>query len=206
MTHAEKNVLNEAISAGNVDAVERFLKAYPLSNEECGAALTLAASTEHHKNIAITIFVHRRDEKHNTALHMVASEGNLELAKNLIRHGADVNAQNKNNNTPLHMAAANNHLSVVELLFQSEASTDVTNEGRVTPLEVSIWQKHKDVTNFLVLNRNEAEVKESEDTSSESSQLGGMATHSVVARTRTETDLTDGKSANMHRSSIDYSS
>jgi ankyrin len=40
-----------------------------------------------------------------TAIHLAAKEGHVEMAKELITVGADVNGKTKKGNTPLHLAA-----------------------------------------------------------------------------------------------------
>ena len=45
--------------------------------------------------------INTKDSKNNTALHIAAEFGNLEIVKFLLERGADVNAKNKNKLTPI---------------------------------------------------------------------------------------------------------
>ncbi|RDD34218.1 ankyrin repeat protein [Wolbachia endosymbiont of Cylisticus convexus] len=61
------------------------------------------------------------DEQGNTPLHTAAWEGNLEVVKLLLKHGADVHAENFERKTPLHFAAWEGGLKVVKLLLKHRA-------------------------------------------------------------------------------------
>ncbi|WCR57690.1 MAG: Phosphocholine transferase AnkX [Wolbachia endosymbiont of Ctenocephalides felis wCfeJ] len=59
-----------------------------------------------------------QDNRHRTALHYAAQEGNLKLVGLLIEKGADVNAKDNEGKTPLDLAKAN-HIEIVSLLEES---------------------------------------------------------------------------------------
>ena len=71
-----------------------------------------------------------------TALHFAAFFGRPEIARDLIRHGADIAAVAKNpmKVTPLHSAAATHSGGIVRLLVENGASPNVRQEGGWTPL------------------------------------------------------------------------
>lgn len=75
-----------------------------------------------------------RDNWGNTALHIHANDGNIDLVRILLEHGADVNARNGFGATPLHSALRggdneNIDLVVIELLRHG---VDVNAVGRET--------------------------------------------------------------------------
>lgn len=57
-----------------------------------------------------------------TALHIAAAEGFVELVCILLQQGAEINAIDKNHWTPLHCAAQKFHLEICEILLQHGAN------------------------------------------------------------------------------------
>jgi ankyrin repeat protein len=87
-----------------------------------------------------------------TALHLGAEKGHLEVVKWLVEHGtgADVAAaKDKYGRTPLSYAAANGHLEVVKLLLHANADADAKDEGGRTPLSLAKWRGHGDMVALL---------------------------------------------------------
>ena len=64
-------------------------------------------------------------------LMLAALKGELQLATQLVKKGADVN---KTGWTPLHYAASNGHISVVKLLLENYAYIDAESPNGTTPL------------------------------------------------------------------------
>ncbi len=60
--------------------------------------------------------VTRHDLHGDTALHLAAVDGNLELVRMLVESGAKPETKNAFGNTPLHLASLNGHLDVVKYL------------------------------------------------------------------------------------------
>jgi len=57
-----------------------------------------------------------------TALHVAASRGLSGVVRQLIRHGADVNAQTKHGCTPLFNAIVATHPNIIKILIQAKAN------------------------------------------------------------------------------------
>ena len=58
----------------------------------------------------------------------------LDIAKLLLDHGADMDAQKLDDWTPLHLAVGNHYLEIVEVLLEQRARVDLLNdEGRTPP-------------------------------------------------------------------------
>lgn len=66
---------------------------------------------------------------HQTALHIAAERGSVEVAALLIEESADVDARTDIETTPLHIAAEADRLRVVRLLIKAGAD----NEARDQP-------------------------------------------------------------------------
>ena len=61
-----------------------------------------------------------------------AREGNLDLTKNLLNEGEDINEKSHfENNTPLHLAVLNNHYLEVRLLIENNAALDIKNNDGI---------------------------------------------------------------------------
>ncbi|HYF30271.1 MAG TPA: ankyrin repeat domain-containing protein [Chitinophagaceae bacterium] len=78
---------------------------------------------------------------HVTLLHDMAQEGDLQKARLLLQHGADVDPlEEEYCSTPLGMAARWGHVEMVELLLQQGADVHTAGVDWATPLQ---WAKRK---------------------------------------------------------------
>lgn len=68
-----------------------------------------------------------------------AKDGDSAIAAELIRHGANVNAQDKGLETPLHFAARAYQPEVAELLLKNGAKVDAQDVHGNTPLSRSVF-------------------------------------------------------------------
>ncbi|KAH7349198.1 kinase-like domain-containing protein, partial [Pyrenochaeta sp. MPI-SDFR-AT-0127] len=85
----------------------------------------------------------------SAALHRAAMNDHKIVARLLIEHGADINADNDHGRTPLHLAAKGGHNELVQLLIQNRADTNaVDNFGR-TPLHLAARHGHLEVVRLL---------------------------------------------------------
>jgi len=73
----------------------------------------------------------------DTALHLAAMYGNMELAALLIEHGADVNARDEHACTPIYWAVAGNDVTMTGLLLRHGADTDHIQDAGMSALEVA---------------------------------------------------------------------
>ena len=84
----------------------------------------------------------------DTSIQMAAEDGNIEVVKQHIAAGTDVNAKEEDG-TPLHYAAWNGHKEVVELLIAEGADVNAkTNDGK-TPLDWAIDDKQTETAALL---------------------------------------------------------
>lgn len=75
--------------------------------------------------------IEARNSQDESALMMAALKGQLEIARKLIEHDADVN---KTGWTPLHYAATAGHVDVIRLLLEHSAYIDASSPNGSTPL------------------------------------------------------------------------
>ena len=57
------------------------------------------------------------DNNKDTALHLAAMRGHVPVLKFLLKHGADIDAQDRFGATPLHLASIMGHVSAVQYLI-----------------------------------------------------------------------------------------
>jgi tol-pal system protein YbgF len=103
-----------------------------------------------------------RDAEGNTPLHKAAALNRTDLARELIRRKADVNADNPSYiyvHTPLHEAVRNNHAEMAALLLAHKADINAGRYVRgpetsrrytLTPLFLAVLSDHADMVGFLL--------------------------------------------------------
>ena len=84
-----------------------------------------------------------------------AQAGDVEIARMLIEHGADVNAPSVNSknalNTPVMVAAWHGNKEMVELLVENGACINQQDKGNgFTPLIKAVFSKNEDVVKYLL--------------------------------------------------------
>ena len=100
----------------------------------------------------------RAPRTQNTALHLAAAQGSLQILKLLIpvytQHafGArkNLNAQNANRDTPLLFACARGHAGAAAMLIKAGASVDFFNDGKMTPLIAAASSGHHTCVELLL--------------------------------------------------------
>ena len=75
-------------------------------------------------------------KKNNTLLCEAANHGHHRIVKLLLRHEADLNAQNDEGNTPLHLAIEFNYKKIADYLVEKGAKTNIRNRKGRTPFEM----------------------------------------------------------------------
>ncbi|TWT39792.1 Ankyrin repeat protein [Thalassoglobus neptunius] len=147
----------------------RFSELKGLRSRESSLAGTLLAACSTHDpdedvQVAVVryligcgVSVHETDKNGVTPLHRTVRFRNLAAAKELIAHGANVNAVDKrSHSTPLHRAvtdtgapstAGKTHVAVeiVKLLLASGADTAIRNKNEKTPIEYVRDRKMKEL-------------------------------------------------------------
>jgi hypothetical protein len=71
------------------------------------------------------------------------------VAKLLLEHGADPNAQDKHGNTPLHDAAFEGHVGIIKLLLDHGADPTAKNKDGDTPLDLARRRGHRKVVSLI---------------------------------------------------------
>ncbi|GAO49213.1 ankyrin [Saitoella complicata NRRL Y-17804] len=96
----------------------------------------------------------------NTALHMAAANGHVDIVNALIQEIADkslLNIQNERGNTPLHWSCLLGHLPVVQVLIKAGADFSSKNDMSRTPIWEAQANDKEEVVDWMLQN---TEVKE----------------------------------------------
>ena len=86
-------------------------------------------------------------------LHIAAGNGAVDLARELIKRGANVNLPNNSEQTPLHFAAWNNKLEIITLLLANMAKINAADKYGNTPLMFAVSRDNKEAV-VLLLSKN----------------------------------------------------
>ena len=87
-----------------------------------------------------------------TPLESAAGKGQLEVAKFLLDHGADVNSRNDQGYTPLHFATVNGSKAMVELFLDHQAEANGENNEGVRPLHLAASRGFLSVVEALLVH------------------------------------------------------
>lgn len=99
----------------------------------------------------------------NEYLLKAVQEDNLELAKNAITAGADVNLRgDEHGRTPLMLAAGNNSVALVQLLIKNGAEVDAKSDYGGTALIRAAFRNSLDVARFLIGHGAEINAKDND--------------------------------------------
>ncbi len=95
---------------------------------------------------------HINDKKREgmTFLHVAVRRGKVDLVKELLDKGADINAQNAEGNTPLHLAVVQGDMEIAKLLLQKGAKYDQKNKKGMTPLYGAVDKKNIPLVRILL--------------------------------------------------------
>lgn len=95
--------------------------------------------------------VNAQDDIGNTALHYAANEGKLEVAKELINKGANVNAKGSGNDwTPLHSAVYGAHKDLVKLLLDKKADPNAVTTTQWTAMHSAASEGQVPIISLLL--------------------------------------------------------
>jgi ankyrin repeat protein len=92
----------------------------------------------------------RSQHEGSTPLHTATAAKKIGAVNFLLRHGADVEGQDKERNTALHVAAANGFLPITKILRAAKADISVQNLDGETPLDVAVRCGHVSMVRYLL--------------------------------------------------------
>jgi ankyrin repeat protein len=151
-------LISKVAQTGDLKTMGELLKAgmdINLQDKDGQPALVTAILAGKHDMVRLLLDnkadVFGRTQKGMTALHAAAYVGDLEAAKMLIAHGADVNDQaNIARITPLHAAAEEDHTDVVKQLVAAGADPKRVEVNGYTAGSRAGWREHWEIVRFLL--------------------------------------------------------
>ena len=93
------------------------------------------------------------------SIHDAAIEGNIEVVKQHLAAGTDVNVVNYSKETPLHYAAINGHKEIAELLITGGADVNAKKDVGNTPLHTAAYEGQKEIIELLIANGADVNAK-----------------------------------------------
>ncbi|XP_063960680.1 uncharacterized protein LOC135155490 [Lytechinus pictus] len=85
-----------------------------------------------------------------TALHIAAENGHIDITSYLISKGVEVNEEGKRGGTALHLAVQNGHLDVMKYLINQGADVNKGDTTGWTALHIAAEKGNLDVTKYLI--------------------------------------------------------
>ncbi|MHC4118962.1 MAG: ankyrin repeat domain-containing protein [Planctomycetota bacterium] len=135
-----------------------------------------------------------RESNHSKILIYVATRGRLDLVKECVKKGADVNFSEKGEFTGLRLAASRGYLDVVKYLVENAANVEVSTNSGFTALMHASLRGHLDVVKYLV--ENGADVEASTNAGSKALIHASVAGHLNVVEYLVENGADVGVSNN----------
>jgi len=93
------------------------------------------------------------------SIHDAANKGNIEIIKELLAVGVNVNTKGIGGMTPLHRAAREGHKEVVEFLIANNADINAKDKMGRVPLHRAAREGHQAVTEILITKGADVNVK-----------------------------------------------
>lgn len=156
--HLDSNLITAATNGDEVKVKACVAKGASVNATDIDGVTALQiASERNYKAIARFLI----DKGAKVDLCCAAGIGDVQMARNLVSKGADVNAVGKYGHTPLHRAAKNGHTNVVAYLLSNGAKTDAkTSDIGQTPLHYASDNGHIDVARLLISSKALIDAKD----------------------------------------------
>ncbi len=110
-------------------------------------------------------FITDKDYYDNTALHIAAKIGNVEMIELLINLGSDIEAKNIPKQTPICLAIRYGNLSAFNYLLKKGSNLNIKDSEGRTPLQIACIGKNKNslkiLSKLIELEKNKENFKES---------------------------------------------
>jgi ankyrin repeat protein len=126
-----------------VELLEKIPTQYPQSS------LSVKISEGNFKTQSQSLDEIREKMKPNISIHEAVTEGNIEVIKQHLTTGADVNAKGALGGTPLHYAANWGQKEIAELLIAKGADVNAKDEQGFTPLDLAVLGGKKESADLL---------------------------------------------------------
>jgi ankyrin repeat protein len=106
------------------------------------------------------INVNMKDKFGWTALFFAADTNNINLAKFLVRKGADINVKDNEGFTPLHEAVVKNSYEVAKFLIEKGANVNAKDNYGYTPLHIASLYGNPKMVLLLIKHKADINAKD----------------------------------------------
>jgi ankyrin repeat protein len=112
--------------------------------------------------IASQVDVNTKDSRYGlTPLHLAAWNNNAKIVKELLKHGAQVNAVNTEGRTSLHYAFGHidNNIEIIQILLEYGAHINAQDKDGNTPLHLAVLYGSLEAVEILIKNNADVTIK-----------------------------------------------
>jgi ankyrin repeat protein len=99
----------------------------------------------------------------NVSMHEAALNGQLEMVKDLLGKGLNVNLKDQDGRTPLMYASFNGHVEIIQLLIDKGAQVNVFDSYGRTPLMMASSGPYPEAVKFLLDHNADPNVADKEE-------------------------------------------
>ena len=124
-----------------------------------------------------------------TDLGSAAKAGNIQVMKEFLRDGANINGKNQKELTPLHWAAITGQKKAISLLIQEGATVDSLDGYRSTPLHLAAFFGQEEAVQVLLANGADPNARNKDQSSPRDTTYAGKALTEMVANEILEVPL-----------------
>lgn len=163
----EKNAIENSVKTNLVSLLADFKNCYPhigldlledLNDKNLDYAKALLKNPRYINNVT--------PYSNKTLLHFICERGQVLIAEELLKRGADKNAIDRNGAMPLHLACGSGDLELVKLLLNYGADLCARQKNGSTPLDLAFRSGNSELVIFLLSCNLDSYVKNEFDTSS----------------------------------------
>jgi peptidoglycan/LPS O-acetylase OafA/YrhL len=122
-------------------------------------------------------------------LSSAAKAGNIQVMKEFLRDGANINGKNLKELTPLHWAATTGQEKAISLLIQEGATVDSLDGYQSTPLHLAAFFGQEEAVQVLLANGADPNVRNKDQSSPRDTTYAGKALTEMVANEILEVPL-----------------
>ncbi|KAJ4320115.1 hypothetical protein N0V84_006002 [Fusarium piperis] len=119
----------------------------------------LCGASDAVKELLCECNVHHRDKERNTAVHMGADSGSIQVLELLVTSREDLDKTNKAGKTPLGIACERGHANAVQWLLDHGSRDQIGDVMHLHPLQLSAHHDHVDCIDMLIASGSNVNTK-----------------------------------------------
>ncbi|KAF7588227.1 hypothetical protein BBP40_005978 [Aspergillus hancockii] len=160
-SHPDMLLLHLAVERGYTGIVHLLLNHGADIEQEDGEGYTPAfIAALHDQGDMLVLLAQRQIHEGRTLLHEAADDGDEDMLRSFLKHGAPVDLRDSLQKTPLHYAASNKAVKPIQILLDRGAEVDAKDSGGRTPLFYAALCGHNAVVKLLVSSGGGINIKD----------------------------------------------